>query len=187
MYHHYSFFFAPNWITICAYPLCFWCFYNKVIILPGWLAAYFIFISNNYFFFIFSILFWLGPWPWNIADKYLKAYLGFISFPLAFRYSNFIRSPGSLWLLYLSFVRPNCYSLFNKFFYLRNWRVPAKPTADYFSSKKLIYCFIFSRSSGVIFSNESGKWSYSLLTVIFSLGKFTNRHEVVPLAASVML
>lgn len=91
---HYYFFFAPNWITICASPVLFWCLSRIFINLLGPLAAYFIFISSNYFFLIFYILFLPGPCPWNIADKYLNAYLGFINFPLAFLYYNFIRSPS---------------------------------------------------------------------------------------------
>lgn len=53
---------------------------------------------------------------------------------------------------------------------------------------KLISCFIFYSSSGVKSLKVVGNYFfYSVFNTIFSLGKFTNKQEVVPLAASVML
>lgn len=185
--HHYCcLFLAPNWISMWASPVLLWCFYSKLIILLGPFAAYFMRIYSSYFFFIFSILFLPGPCPWNLADKYLNAYLGFISLPLAFLYSILTLSPGWLWWLSLSLFLPNCYSLPSKFFSLKNYNVPASPYPIYFCCKKLTSYFIFSSSCGDK-SLKSNTYFYYFFTTIFSDGKLTNKHEVVPFAASAIL
>jgi hypothetical protein len=65
--------------------------------------------------------------------------------------------------------------------------VSARPMPGFFYYKKLIYYFILSSYSGEISFKDVGMNSYYFLTAIFSEGKFTNKHEVVPLAASVIL
>ena len=65
--------------------------------------------------------------------------------------------------------------------------MPAKPIPALSYYKKLIYYFILWSYSGEISLKDVGMNSYYFLTAIFSEGKLTNRHEVVPLAASVIL
>lgn len=149
-FHFYSLFFPPKLITIWAYPVFSWCFSNNPNSFPSFFdAVSFILISSSYFFFIFSILFFPGPCPWKIADRYLNAYFGFMSLPFAFRYYNFMRSSGLLKFPYLSLVRPN-YSYFpNILCSLRYLRVSAIPIPKDLSYRKLTSSFIFKSSYSV--------------------------------------
>jgi hypothetical protein len=148
---------------------------------PSVFCLYFIWSYCNYFFFLFYILFLPGPYPWNVAHKYLKAYLGFINWPFAFLYSNLTLSLGSFILAkLLSVVLPTAYSFPINEFSLKNWRAPANPVPTTLSSKKLTYCLIFYSYSGLISLKDYGNAYFSYFLTNLYEGSLINIADVVP-------